>query len=69
MQRIGQIAPGDAADLQKLAVRGGGGADKAPFRSSVDDFYFTNADRALFGGDGGMFGDRARARAPMTAAE
>jgi NADH-quinone oxidoreductase subunit G len=41
MQRIGQIAPGDAADLQKLAAAGGT-ADKAPLRSSVDDFYFTN---------------------------
>ena len=39
--RIGQIAPGDAADLQKLAGLGGN-ADKAPFGSSVEDFYFTN---------------------------
>ena len=39
--RIGQIAPADAADMQKLAARGGT-ADKAPFRSSVEDFYFTN---------------------------
>ncbi len=41
MQRIGQITPGDAADLQKLAAAGGT-ADKAPFVSSVDNFYFTN---------------------------
>jgi len=41
LQRIGQIAPGDAADLEKLAARGGN-TDRAPFRSSVDDFYFTN---------------------------
>ena len=34
-------------------------ADKAPFRSSVDDFYFTNPIARCFGGDGGMFGDRA----------
>ena len=40
--RIGQIAPGNAADIQKLASLGGT-ADKAPFRSSVDDYYFTNA--------------------------
>jgi NADH-quinone oxidoreductase subunit G len=40
--RIGQIAPADAADLQKLAALGGT-ADKAPFGSGVDDFYFTNA--------------------------
>jgi len=39
--RIGQIAAGDAADLQKLAARGGT-FDKAPFRSSIRDFYFTN---------------------------
>ena len=42
LQRIGQIAPVDAADLQKLAARGGN-TERAPFRSSVDDFYFTNA--------------------------
>jgi len=41
LMRIGAITPGDAADLQKLAARGGA-ADKAPFRSSMADFYFTN---------------------------
>jgi len=41
MQRVGEVAPGAAADLRKLASRGGS-ADKTPFRSSVDDFYFTN---------------------------
>jgi NADH-quinone oxidoreductase subunit G len=41
MMRIGQIAPGDAADVGKLAALGGT-ADKAPFRSSIADFYFTN---------------------------
>jgi NADH-quinone oxidoreductase subunit G len=39
--RIGQIAPGDAADLQKLAGLGGN-ADKVAFISSAEDFYFTN---------------------------
>ena len=39
--RVGAIAPGDAADLQKLAGRSGS-VDKAPFRSSVEDYYFTN---------------------------
>jgi len=39
--RLGQIAPGDAADLHKLAARNGA-ADKAPFRSGMSDFYFTN---------------------------
>jgi len=41
LMRIGQIAPGDAADIQKLAALGGA-ADKAPFGSCVEDFYFTN---------------------------
>jgi NADH-quinone oxidoreductase subunit G len=41
LQRIGQIVPGDMADLHKLAAAGGT-PDKAPFRSGVDDFYFTN---------------------------
>ena len=41
LMRVGQIAPGDAADVHKLAALGGA-ADKAPFRSSVEDFYFTN---------------------------
>jgi NADH-quinone oxidoreductase subunit G len=40
-QRMDQIAPGDAADIHKLAALGGI-ADKAPLVSSVDDFYFTN---------------------------
>jgi NADH-quinone oxidoreductase subunit G len=39
--RVGQIAPGDAADLQRLAVLGGS-ADQAPFRLPIADFYFTN---------------------------
>ncbi len=39
--RLGEIASGDPGDLHKLAARGGN-ADKAPFRSSIDDFYFTN---------------------------
>ncbi|MGO9629449.1 MAG: molybdopterin-dependent oxidoreductase, partial [Xanthobacteraceae bacterium] len=41
MMRLGQIAPGDAADIQKLAALGGA-ADKAPLRSNIADFYFTN---------------------------
>ncbi len=41
LARIGQIAPGDAADIKKLVALGGS-AEKAPFRSSVEDFYFTN---------------------------
>ena len=41
MMRLGHIAPGEAADIQKLAALGGA-ADKSPFRSSITDFYFTN---------------------------
>jgi len=41
MMRIGQIAPGETADIQKLAALGGS-ADKSPLRSSIADFYFTN---------------------------
>jgi NADH-quinone oxidoreductase subunit G len=40
-QRVGAIAPADASDIHKLAARGGS-VDKAPFRSSITDFYFTN---------------------------
>src|SRR5579863_5958232 len=39
--RIGQIAPGDPADIQRLAALGGT-PDKAPFVSRIGDFYFTN---------------------------
>ena len=39
--RLGQITPGDPADIRKLAALGGS-ADKAPFKSIVDDFYLTN---------------------------
>jgi NADH-quinone oxidoreductase subunit G len=42
MQRIGQIAPGDPADVQKLAARSGS-TERTPFRVGVSDFYFTNA--------------------------
>jgi NADH-quinone oxidoreductase subunit G len=39
--RLDQIAGGDAADVQKLATRGGA-ADKAPLHSSLPEFYLTN---------------------------
>ncbi len=42
LQRIGQIAGGNPADIGKLAAIGGS-LDKAPFVSAVDDFYLTNA--------------------------
>src|SRR6266567_3149889 len=41
LQRIDQIAPADAADIRKLADRGGT-PDKAPFRPAIADFYLTN---------------------------
>jgi len=41
MQRLGQIAPSDPADLHKLAALGGS-IDRAPFASSIHSFYFTN---------------------------
>jgi NADH-quinone oxidoreductase subunit G len=41
LMRLGQIASGDVADVAKLAALGGA-ADKAPFVSSVEDYYFTN---------------------------
>jgi len=39
--RLGEIAPGDAADIDKLAKLGGS-PDKAPFAPAVVDFYLTN---------------------------
>ena len=41
LQRIDAIAAGNPADVEKLAGLGGT-PDRAPFRASVDDFYFTN---------------------------
>jgi NADH-quinone oxidoreductase subunit G len=41
LQRIGQIAPGSAADVAKLADLGGT-PDKGAFTSPIDDYYLTN---------------------------
>jgi NADH-quinone oxidoreductase subunit G len=41
LQSIDEIAPGDPADIARLAARSGT-PDKAPFRSAVEDFYLTN---------------------------
>ncbi len=41
LQRMDEIAAGDAADIRKLATLGGA-TDKAPFHSSIEDFYLTN---------------------------
>jgi NADH-quinone oxidoreductase subunit G len=42
LQRVDAIAAGDPADIRKLAALPGA-PDKVPFRSSVEDFYLTNA--------------------------
>jgi NADH-quinone oxidoreductase subunit G len=39
--RMGEIAAGNAADIERLAKLGGN-ADKAPLASAVGDFYLTN---------------------------
>ena len=41
LQRIDRIAPADAADIRKLADRGGT-PDKMPFQPAIVDFYLTN---------------------------
>jgi NADH-quinone oxidoreductase subunit G len=41
LMRLDQIAAGNAADLKKLAGRGGQ-VEKVPFKASVEDFYLTN---------------------------
>ena len=41
LMRLSEIAPGDAADIEKLAKRGGN-AGKAAFAASVGEFYLTN---------------------------
>jgi NADH-quinone oxidoreductase subunit G len=39
--RIDHIEPGKAADIRAFAGKAGS-VDRAPFKSSVDDFYLTN---------------------------
>jgi NADH-quinone oxidoreductase subunit G len=41
LARVDQIAPGGVADIKALAGKGGT-TEKAPFRSTVEDFYLTN---------------------------
>jgi NADH-quinone oxidoreductase subunit G len=65
--RIGQIAPGNPADVSRLAALGGS-TDKIPFASSVGDFYLTNPiarASAVMGECSAL----AQGRAAMTAAE
>jgi NADH-quinone oxidoreductase subunit G len=65
--RIGQVTAADAAVLQKLAALGGT-ADKTPFGSIVDDYYFTNpiARSSAVMAECSVI---AQGRATMTAAE
>jgi NADH-quinone oxidoreductase subunit G len=42
LMRVDQIAAGNAADIKTLAGLGGT-TEKAPFKSTVEDFYLTNA--------------------------
>ena len=57
--RIDQIAPGDPADLRKLAALGGA-TDKAPFAFAGRGFLPDQSDRAGVRGDGRVLGDRGR---------
>jgi NADH-quinone oxidoreductase subunit G len=41
LQRVGQVAPGEAADIAALAGRSAS-VEKTPFGSAVEDFYLTN---------------------------
>jgi NADH-quinone oxidoreductase subunit G len=41
LMRVDQIEAGNAADIKKLAGKGGS-LEKTPFKSSVEDFYLTN---------------------------
>jgi NADH-quinone oxidoreductase subunit G len=70
LMRIGEIAPGNPADIQKLA-RIGGSADKTPFASLVADFYLTNpiARSSAVMAECSALANVAAKNAPMTAAE
>ena len=67
LMRIDQIAPGDAADIDKLAKLGGS-VDKAPFTLGGARFLSDQSDRARLRHHGRMFG-AGRMRAAKTAAE
>ncbi|HEY3893401.1 MAG TPA: NADH-quinone oxidoreductase subunit NuoG, partial [Bradyrhizobium sp.] len=41
LMRVDQIEPGNAGDLQTLAGKGGN-IEKAPFKTTVEDYYLTN---------------------------
>jgi NADH-quinone oxidoreductase subunit G len=67
LQRIDQIAAGDAGDIRQLSGRVST-ADKAPFRSAIDDFYLTNPI-ARASATMAECSALAEGRAAMTAAE
>jgi NADH-quinone oxidoreductase subunit G len=70
LMRIGEIAPGNHGDIEKLA-RIGGSADKKAFTSSVADFYFTNpiARSSAVMAECSALANAAAKNPPMTAAE
>ena len=63
LQRIGQIAAGDAGDIAKLAKLGGT-PDKAPFALADRRLLPDQSDRARVGRHGRVLGDRGRKRRP-----
>ena len=70
LARIGEITPGNPADIEKLAKLGGA-ADKAPFKSPVADFYLTNpiARASAIMAECSALAGAAAKNPPMTAAE
>jgi NADH-quinone oxidoreductase subunit G len=70
LMRVGQIAPGDAGDIAKLAKLGGS-HEKAPLRSAVTDFYFTNpiARASAIMAECSALAQAAAKKPSMTAAE
>jgi NADH-quinone oxidoreductase subunit G len=67
---VGQIAPGDAGDIAKLAKLGGS-LEKASLRSAVTDFYFTNpiARASAIMAECSALAQAAAKKPSMTAAE
>jgi NADH-quinone oxidoreductase subunit G len=70
LMQIDQIAPGDAADIAKLAKLGGT-PDKAPFGSAVGDFYLSNpiARASAVMAECSALAQAAARNHPLTAAE
>jgi NADH-quinone oxidoreductase subunit G len=70
LMRVGQIAPGDAGDIAKLAKLGGS-LEKASLRSAVTDFYFTNpiARASAIMAECSALAQAAAKKPSMTAAE